>query len=563
VKRFSLLMSALLSLTVLAGCSSGGDGGAAVAPDVGGGDGVSATPTTDSYRWTGNTRFVVFTPGVLGNDPAGSVVADAGVRNTALGGSVEIAGNGSFTYLPPVGAQNVIDTFTYEVAGFAPVTVSVDLVERIWFVKNDNPGGIGTFLDPFATLAEAEAAADEFDTIFVFAGDFTDTGQDRGIKLKTGQRLLGVGVGLRVEGIPLVDAAPPNSRISNAALAEPGDIPVVMLTADATAGNEVAGMTIEAAFNDGILATAGSGHDVHNNIITFDPANGREGIRLLAVSGENAVIANTITGSPRDGIRLANNEDLAGDPAPATPVTATVTVSRNTITGSARDGIAAAFDGADTAMTLNLLTNTIAGSGEEGIDVNSTGTAGITATVSRNRVSASAVEGIRMVADGASVMDALALDNALSANGGNADFRATAVTTGAASVCLELENNSNVSPDSGQAGDSTFLVENTGGAAFAFFEAQDNDTPAVRDGVSFADVLPGACGIVPPGRELFGANCAICHRGNGMGFGNVGPDITDRTAAEIRFQLISNPSMSNIRLTEREVNAIAGALSAF
>lgn len=560
MKNFLRWISTLLSVIVLAGCGGGGGGGGGVATTPGGGGVVpGVVPTADAFAWTGNTRLTVVAPGVLGNDPAGSAVTDPGVKATALGGTVDLAASGSFTYNPPLGVQNVTDTFTYTVAGFAPVTVSLNLAERIWFVRNNNPGGTGTFLDPFPTLAEAEAASDDSDTIFVFAGDFTDTGQNQGITLKAGQRLLGVGVGLRVSGVPLVNPAPPNARISNAGLAVPGDIPVVMLATSATAGNEVAGLSINAAFNEGILATAGAGHDIHENTITFDPANGREGIRLLAISGANSVVANTITNSPRDGIKLANNEDAAGNPAAAIPVTATVTMSRNTISGSAQDGIAVTLDGTGTNVTLNLMTNTIAGSGQEGIDMNNLGAARITATVSRNSISGSTIEGIRMSADSSSSLKALTVDNALSANGGATDFRAATVAGGVAAICLELENNANVAPDSGLVGNSTFLVDNGGGAAFEFFEAL-NDTPAVRVGV-LSNVLQGACGIVPAGAELFTANCAICHTGGGLGFGNVGPDLTNHTAADITFQLTSNPTMSNIRLTGREITAIAGALA--
>lgn len=558
-KSLRISMVAALLFVALSGC--GGGGGAGVA---GGGAGNGTTtiplaPQADTFTWTGNTPLTIAAPGLLSNDPAGSAVTDTGVKATSLGGTVNLAANGNFTYTPPDGVQNITDTFTYAVAGFAPVTVSIALAERIWFVRNNNPGGTGTFLNPFPTLAQAEAASDDSDTIFVFAGDFTDTGQNQGITLKNGQKLLGIGVGLTVNNIPLVNPAPPNARISNAGLAVPGDLPVVMLAPAATAGNEVAGLTINAAFNEGILAAAGAGHAVHDNTITFDPANGREGIRLLAISGANSVVANTITNSPRSGIKFANNEDAAGNAVAAAPVTATVTMSRNTISGSAQDGIAVSLDGTGTDVTLNLLTNTISGSGQEGIDLNSLGAARITATVSRNRISGSTVEGLRMSTGGTSSLKALTVDNALSANGGNTDFRAETVAGGTGIICLELENNANVSPDSGLVGNSTFLVNNGGGAAFTFFEAL-NDTPAVRTGI-LTDVLQGACGIVPAGAELFTANCAICHTGGGLGSGRIGPDLTNKTAAAITFELTNNPTMSNIRLTGREITAIAGALA--
>jgi hypothetical protein len=319
---------ALFVLFALVGCGGGGGGGGVPA------GGAAITPQADNFDWIGNTPLTVgAVAGLLANDPAGSVITDTGVRSTTLGGTANVNANGAFTYTPPPGVQNLQDTFTCTTAGVV-VTVTINLVERVWYIDNTAPGGNGSFAGPFPTLAEAEDASDEGDTIFVFAGDFTDAGQDEGIALKTGQRLLGVGVGLRVEGLPIVDPAPPNCRVSNSGLGgAAGDTPVVMLST----GNEVAGLTINAAFNEAVLALGGSGHTLHDNTINLDLINGREGIRLLNVTGENTVTFNTITGSPRDGIKLANNEDQAGDPVAATPIVATVTMSRNTITGSGRD----------------------------------------------------------------------------------------------------------------------------------------------------------------------------------------------------------------------------------
>lgn len=545
----------LFGFFALAGC--GGGGGVGVAGGEGG-----LTPTGDTFNWTGNTPLtVVAASGLLGNDPAGSVIADPGVKATTLGGAVDVAANGAFTYDPPVGEQNVSDTFTYTVAGFAPVTVTINLDERIWFVDNTRPpGGNGTFGNPFNTLAQAETASDVDDTIFVFAGDRTDTGQDEGITLKAGQRLLGEGVGLRVGGFPLVDPFP-NARISNANAALAG-IPVVTLAT----GNEVAGFTIEATSDEGILAAGGTGFNLHDNTITLDPVDGREGIRLLDITGENFVNANDITGSPRDGIRLANNEDVAGNPVAATPIVATVTLSRNTISDSQRDGITANLEGAGTAVTLNILTNVITNSGiagvDEGIDIDSLDAASVTAVISRNTVSQSTDEeidldaGTTLVTDTSSI-SAFVANNDLSLSGGGAtDFLASTVAGSTATFCLELENNVSTAGVP-----STFQVENNGEEVFQFFEGVNNDTVANQVGI-ITPTVQGGCGIVLDGAALFEANCAICHTGNGLGFGNVGPDITNRTAAEINFQLINNPSMNNIRLTGREVDAIAGALAA-
>lgn len=60
-----------------------------------------------------------------------------------------------------------------------------------WFVNNTNPGGTGTFQNPFYTLLEAQNAAGSGDCIYVFTGDGTSFNMNQGLILKTGQSLLG------------------------------------------------------------------------------------------------------------------------------------------------------------------------------------------------------------------------------------------------------------------------------------------------------------------------------------------------------------------------------------
>jgi hypothetical protein len=554
-------MIVLVTLFAFSGCGGGGGGGGAPA---GGG---AVTPQADTFDWTGNTPLTVgVVAGLLANDPVGSVITDTGARFTTLGGTANVNANGAFTYTPPPGAQNVQDTFTYTTSGVV-VTVTINLVERVVFVDNTElPGGDGSFARPFASLGEAETASDANDTIFVFAGNTVlpiDLGPDRVVTLQSDQRLIGEGVGLRVNGIPIVDPVP-NAVISNDGPADP-NTPVVLLST----GNEVAGFTINAAFNEGILTLGGSGHNVHDNTITFDPDNGREGIRLLNVTGENSVTFNTITGSPRDGIKLANNEDVNGDFVVATPIVAAVTISRNTISNSAQDGINVSLEGAGTDVTLNILTNRITNSGtagaDEGIDIDGIGGAIVTAVVSRNTVTQSTDEAIDLQAGAALAVDtssfsAFVANSDLSLSGaGVTDFLASAAAGSAANFCLELENNvsSAVVP-------STFQVENNGTGVFRFFEGIDNDSLAIRVGVT--PVAQGDCAIPLPGAQLFVANCTICHTGNGLGFETrkvlIAPDVTNQPVAEINFQLATNGSMININLTGREVDAIAADLVA-
>ena len=555
-------LCALILLNACGGGGGGGGGGAPVTPVT------PVTPQADVFNWTGNTRLTVAaspTTGLLANDPPGTVITAADTLSTQGGAVNVVLASGAFTYDPPVGLQNVADTFTYTTSGALPTTVTVNLAERIWYIDNSlQINGDGTFGNPFNNLAAAEAPiiSDDNDTIFVFTGvpaAPTDDGQDLGITLVTGQKLLGQGLVLRVNGVQVAPLRPNPPVISNAGLAAGGDIPVVLLAT----GNEVAGFTIQADFNEGILALGGAGHNLHDNDFIFDAANGREGIRLLNVTGENFVTVNTIPGSPRDGIKLANNEDQAGTAVAATPIVASVTMSRNTITGSAQDGIAVILAGTNTAVNLNILTNTITNSGaSEGIDIDSLDAASVIAVVSRNTISGSAQEAVNQTAASTSGMNAFVANNDLSASGVAADFSAAIVNP--AAFCLELINNFNA------VGDTAFLINNGGvDGAFRFFEV-DNDIAAGTVGL-ITPVAQGTCSIPLDGAALFVANCAKCHTGNGLGLTTVkqliGPDITNATPEAINLQLGINGSMildfsptGRLRLTQQEITAIAAAL---
>jgi hypothetical protein len=350
-------------------------------------------------------------------------------------------------------------------------------------------------------------------------------------------------------------------------------------------GNAVAGLTINAAFNEGILALGGAGHNLHDNTITFG-AGGNEGIRLLSVpesnlTGNHLVASNTITGSPRDGIKLVNNE-LQDGTATLALMSATVTISRNTITGSAQDGITVNLNGtgagAGTNVTLNVLTNAITNSGtagaNEGINIDSLGDANVTTVISRNTVANSSAEAIVQGAAATSAMNAFVANNDLSASGQNLpDFHGRVVDTGA-TFCLELLNNFTAA-----AINSTFLVENNGGVAadFRFFEPvagdpEANDALAVRNPPNlFTNILQGGCNIPLDGAILFEANCAKCHTGNGLGLNTrkvlIAKDITNATTVLINDQMVINGSMiqeflpnGRLRLTQAEIAAIAAAL---
>jgi hypothetical protein len=132
---------------------------------------------------------------------------------TPNGGSVTWFADGSFRYVPAVNFTGS-DTLTYKVTdGQTSVngTVAISVANKVWYVKNNQAaGGNGRSTEPFDTLAEAQNASGTNDTIYVFKGDGTMTGQNAGIALKSNQRLLGEPVDLVVGGDTLFTGNPSN-----------------------------------------------------------------------------------------------------------------------------------------------------------------------------------------------------------------------------------------------------------------------------------------------------------------------------------------------------------------
>lgn len=396
----------------------------------------------------------------VGVPACGPTPTAAGVTGT-LGAADFIPGGGLTSFAEAVNA--IISGKTYvnvhtqanpggEIRDALMPAIAADA--RVMYVDNTAAvNGNGSLATPFNNLAAAAAGSLEGDIIFVFAGNAADTGQDVGITLKSGQKLIGEGAGLAL-GNALAVAPGALPLISNAALASANDIPVVMLAT----GNKVTGLAINVAFNDGVLATSGDNHIVHGNTFIFNAAKGREGVRLLDIGGRVGVTNNTISGSPRSAIKFANNEDQAGNVVAAPATVATVNLSGNAIGGTAQDGIDATLDGTGTDVTLKIRSNSITNSGDENIDVDVFGAASVTALVQ---------------------------GNTLTLPGGVADFAAAINNT--SDICLELVNN--------VSGLASFRVNNNTGlaSAFRFFEV-GNDNPAIRSGL-FTNVAQGTCGV--------------------------------------------------------------------
>jgi hypothetical protein len=182
------------------------------------------------------------------------------------------------------------------------------------------PGGTGTLAAPFDTLVEAETASAAGDTIFVFEGDGTDTGQDAGITLKNDQRLIGQGVGLIV-GPAMIVPASGNPVISNGAgsgvtLASDNTVRGLTLgdcTAEGLTGGTfglltLSDVTIDNAIGGALDLDDGTADAVLDALTSTNSAS--EGVRINAVTGTFTVlgpiqIASTAGGF--DGLSVVNS----------------------------------------------------------------------------------------------------------------------------------------------------------------------------------------------------------------------------------------------------------------
>lgn len=258
---------------------------------------------------------VYFSGTLLTGDVDPDTGTNVGLTTTLLasttGAVVTVNSDGTFTYLPPAGHLAATDTFTYTLSDGALTdtgTVTITLAGRVWYVKNDAAaGGNGRSTLPFDTLVEAQTASLAGDTIYVYAGDGSTTGQNAGIVLKDTQRLLGAGVALTV---PVAVNGGPNPTTLLSAGSQP-----LIDNASATAGDD-AGVVVS--------ATAGAMTGIE--------------IRGLNIRGNENAIDATSTGVHAIG----------------------VTISDNTIrgTGAGFEGIDVNQGSTSTASTVTMTTNT-------------------------------------------------------------------------------------------------------------------------------------------------------------------------------------------------------------
>lgn len=163
---------------------------------------VPPTVVTDNSQAMGNTTLPSnVAPNVLSNDvtingPGSTIsITTTGAITTARGGTVTLAADGSFSYLPAAGvtgrdsAQYTINDTHASASGY----IKFAFVGKVWHIDSGYGGGNGApdgrDVSPFTSVSAAEAVAGVNDTMLVSTG----SGTTGGGTLKNGQILRGQG----------------------------------------------------------------------------------------------------------------------------------------------------------------------------------------------------------------------------------------------------------------------------------------------------------------------------------------------------------------------------------
>jgi len=226
-------------------------------------------------------------------DPVSAVVESG---PTTLGGTVSIAADGRFTYLPPQGVKGQTDSFTYHVTDgtlTTPGTVSIAIGSTlVWYVDRSTgaPSHDGRSTSPFTDLSSLNGVGGAGDLdgpgdlIFVSTGFGTYAG---GLQLEGGQQLLGSLGGLVLGGQTLVSPTAFGPVITNAA----GN------GIDLASGASVQGLTVSGAGGDGIHGQAITSALVGTSSPVVVTGSGGDGIELSGAAGGAVTIGASVDSS--------------------------------------------------------------------------------------------------------------------------------------------------------------------------------------------------------------------------------------------------------------------------
>jgi uncharacterized repeat protein (TIGR01451 family) len=307
----------------------------------------------------------------LVSPPTGPTTITGFTATSANGGTVSVAADGSFTYLPAAGFVGN-DSFTYTITdsrgGSDIATVSITVANRVWYVDSAaGAGGDGRSSTPFDALSDVTGATGPdatSDTIYVRerAGDY-----DGNMTLLNTQQLLGSGVNLVVGGYTLVPASANTTLVTTAPATNSVTVAqnntVRGFTIGNTTGAKLAGTTVGSTpgLTVNTLTMAGSGPAVNLNgsgtlAVTIDSLSTTSSVNAILISG----MGGSFTASA-GAISGATGADVTGTGGTAN-ITYTGSITNTggqSVNFSSRTGGTVAFNGAinDTGTGISLTGN--------------------------------------------------------------------------------------------------------------------------------------------------------------------------------------------------------------
>jgi microcystin-dependent protein len=351
-----------------------------------------AVANDDTYDVTGNVSITIDAANGVIQGGAPGAVADSGGASvtqvnggaidsnvtTAQSGTVNMAADGSFTYVPPTGVNgNAADTFTYTIAGGSQATVTIDISDMIWFIDNSGVGANeGTFDDPFLTIGDFNSSS-----AGVGDGIFLDTGggnYSTAITLQNNQSLIGEGatggtldallgitLALGSDALPTLSGTRPiiTSTTGNGIDLASGNTVRGLNIGNTPAGNGVDGTSVgSSTISDVAISGTGGGVRINGGspTFTFDSINSSGGTGIdISNTTSSTVDFGDVTvsaGSGDDGIDLNTN-------------TGTFTFDSLSVTTSGGTGLIASSSG---TVNINSTAASVNATNAPALDVFST-----------------------------------------------------------------------------------------------------------------------------------------------------------------------------------------------
>jgi len=275
---------------------------------------------------------------------------------------------------------------------------------------NNRSNSLGTYESPYPTLALAQENSDINDIIYVFPGDGTTAGMDAGITLKYKQKLWGSGINHTLQTaqgdfiIPAQSTTAP--QITNTDIDTEGD----GITLDSF--NQLSGLTITSALNNGVFGSDIEGLDIdnctflHNNVFTVDASFSGQAVATFRnnVFDQNINGVNVSFGGPST-LHVSNNTFNRSSSVSSAPLIittgsnpVTAVIENNTIANNTCSAIRCILNdtnGAQFLINNNSVTNN--GTGAQAslgaplfINPNNTTTSNCTITLTNNTFSSNA-----------------------------------------------------------------------------------------------------------------------------------------------------------------------------